>query len=162
MLSFPQKSLFFFLGALTLSGCDQTKEMFGMKREKPDEFTILSRPPLSAPPGIGLTPPLPQGVKAPGQKTEADAKRALLGDHDGGSTQAASDLETSVLEKAKTEDANPKIRAELSHSLDKESSEEAPLQDVFYWQKKEDSGKVIDPHREYEKHHHEAHPTKES
>lgn len=160
MLLSARKSLMILLGALTLSGCDKTKEMFGLKREKPDEFTILSRPPLSAPPGIGLKPPLPQGMKPADQKSEAAAKEALLGTADKEQKENLSSAESSLLDHTNADEANPHIRTELAQSLDKESSDDSLIQDVLYWQKNDNEGKVINAHDEYEKHHGDTHPSK--
>ena len=161
MLLSTRKSLMFLLGALALSGCDKTKEMFGLKREKPDEFTILSRPPLSAPPGIGLKPPLPQGVKPANQKPEAEAKESLLGTQSEEKNENFSAAESSLLEKTNAGEANSNIRTELAQNLDQESSSgDNLIQDVLYWQKEEKGGKVINAHDEYEKHHGDSHPSK--
>lgn len=160
MLLSTRKCLMILLGALALSGCDKTKEMFGLKREKPDEFTILSRPPLSAPPGIGLTPPLSQNEKPADQKPEAEAKESLLGAENKEQKESLSAAESSLLDRTNADEANPHIRTELDQNLDQESSDSSLVQDVLYWQKKDKAGKVIDAHDEYEKHHGDAHPSK--
>lgn len=46
--------------ALLLTACDGgVKDTLGLNREAPDEFTVVSRPPLSLPPDFSLRPPQP-------------------------------------------------------------------------------------------------------
>lgn len=45
---------------LSLTACDNgVKDALGLNREAPDEFTVVSRPPLSLPPDFSLRPPQP-------------------------------------------------------------------------------------------------------
>lgn len=69
------------LGMLcALVACDnnQISETLGMNREAPDEFTVVSRPPLSLPPEFTLRPPQP-GAAPLGATAEDTAHGLLLG-----------------------------------------------------------------------------------
>ncbi|KJS38300.1 MAG: hypothetical protein VR70_10355, partial [Rhodospirillaceae bacterium BRH_c57] len=58
--------------AATLSGCGGgVKETLGLNRQAPDEFQVVSRPPLAIPPEFKLRPPEP-GAPPTGMGTAQD------------------------------------------------------------------------------------------
>ena len=61
-----------------LTGCGEVRSMLGQNKQPPDEFAVLSQPPLSIPPNITLRTPEP-GANRP-QKTpkKNDIKRIVL------------------------------------------------------------------------------------
>ena len=61
-----QKSLIVLIPAilLVLGGCQKTKEILGMNKNPPNEFTVMQRAPLEVPPEYTLRPPQP-GSKRP-------------------------------------------------------------------------------------------------
>ena len=65
---------------VALSGCDSSSvaDTLGMSREAPDEFTVVSRPPLSVPPEFNLRPPRP-GEAPLGATANETAQGLLLG-----------------------------------------------------------------------------------
>lgn len=67
--------------ALLLASCSGTevKESLGLTRESPDEFKVVSRPPLSVPPEFNLRPPMP-GEAAMADQTRTQAKQLVLGE----------------------------------------------------------------------------------
>ena len=71
---------FLLIALLALSACasGEVKETLGLTRDSPDEFVVVSRPPLSVPPEFNLVPPEP-GKQDPRHSTETMAKEALLG-----------------------------------------------------------------------------------
>lgn len=64
--------------SLVLAGCNSggLQETLGLNREAPDEFTVVSRPPLSVPPEFSLRPPAPG--EAPRGMVAEDRARSLL------------------------------------------------------------------------------------
>jgi hypothetical protein len=60
-----------------LAGCDDggLQDTLGLSRQAPDEFTVVSRPPLSVPPEFTLRPPRPG---EPGLGFDADEKARSL------------------------------------------------------------------------------------
>ena len=66
------------LASLTLTGCDSTSmaDSLGMSVAAPDEFTVVTRPPLSLPPEFDLRPPAPG--EAPRGATTTEQARSLL------------------------------------------------------------------------------------
>lgn len=75
------KSRFIFLPVmLLLAACDNASisQTLGLDRTAPDEFTVVSRPPLSVPPEFSLRPPKP-GEPPRGASAEDQAHGILLG-----------------------------------------------------------------------------------
>ena len=47
------------VSVIALTGCEETKRVFGKTKEAPDEFAVYRRAPLSLPPDSDLRPPTP-------------------------------------------------------------------------------------------------------
>lgn len=121
--------IFCALTALTACGEGSVGERLGIERKPPDEFRVLSRPPLNVPPEFNLRPPS-DGSEGYGLETPAAkrAEQAVFGgsgsDENEGlkpgnaptavmsveSSDAASTSDQNFLNKAGTERANPSIR----------------------------------------------------
>jgi hypothetical protein len=65
---------------LLLAACDNNsvQETLGINREAPDEFTVVSRPPLSLPPEFTLRPPR-AGEEPRGTATDEKARALITG-----------------------------------------------------------------------------------
>jgi Protein of unknown function (DUF3035) len=64
---------------LLLSACEGgMREAIGLTREAPDEFAVVSRPPLSVPPEFSLRPPR-EGQAPRGQTADETARNVLIG-----------------------------------------------------------------------------------
>jgi len=66
------------VSVIALTGCEETKRVFGKTKEAPDEFAVYRRAPLSLPPDSDLRPPTP-GVSRPQVVNPRDQARAALG-----------------------------------------------------------------------------------
>ena len=66
--------------ALLLAGCGDGSltRTFGLTRDAPDEFTVLTRAPLSMPPDYTLRPPQPGAPRPQEQSERAGAETALV------------------------------------------------------------------------------------
>jgi hypothetical protein len=62
---------------LALTACEQTRQSLGLDRVPPDEFAVVTRAPLSVPPGIDLQPPRP-GAPRPQEPDTRDTASAVL------------------------------------------------------------------------------------
>lgn len=101
-----------------LAACDGgVQDALGLNREAPDEFTVVSRPPLSVPPEFTLRPPQPG---APALGFEADEKaRSLLTGKDSTSVAPVTSSDTqsggaaSLLKRAGAANADSSIRDKL-------------------------------------------------
>ena len=66
------------IASALLAGCGGgVRETLGLKRSAPDEFRVVSRPPLSVPPEFSLRPPAP-GEEGPAQASTRDQAAALV------------------------------------------------------------------------------------
>ncbi len=65
---------------LLLAACadGSVRDTLGLNRDAPDEFTVVSRPPLSVPPEFNLRPPRP-GAPALGPSANEQARGVILG-----------------------------------------------------------------------------------
>ena len=66
------------VSVIALTGCEETKRVFGKTKEAPDEFAVYRRAPLSLPPESDLRPPTP-GVSRPQVVNPRDQARTALG-----------------------------------------------------------------------------------
>ncbi|MEJ0010899.1 MAG: DUF3035 domain-containing protein [Alphaproteobacteria bacterium] len=64
---------------LLLSACSsgEVKDTLGLDRTAPDEFSVVSRPPLSVPPEFELAPPRP-GAEGPAATQASDTAHQVL------------------------------------------------------------------------------------
>ncbi len=121
---------------LAVSACEtkDVKDTLGLSRTAPDEFRVVSRPPLSVPKEFYLTPPVAGGERGFGQSTETQAKQLVLGEKNGvmelslerreaslaetaapvvSSAPATSTGESQFLQRAGAEKADPQIREKI-------------------------------------------------
>jgi len=71
--------LFLLLPLLAACASGEVRDTLGLSKKAPDEFVVVSRPPLAVPPDFNLVPPEP-GKQGPRHSAEAMAKSALLGE----------------------------------------------------------------------------------
>jgi len=118
--------------ALSLSACSSNtvKDTLGLNRSTPDEFRVVSRPPLSVPPQFALRPPS-TGEESPNQQAAAKQAKSLLTGN-GKANDDSTDADTAVapvvtestgshdkaeaefLKQAGADKANPKVREVLT------------------------------------------------
>lgn len=132
--------LFAVLGLAACSGSDVSNTL-GLNKSAPDEFVVVSRPPLVVPPEFELTPPRPGEESPHAVSPEQQARKLLLGTDgtgDGGtmtyeefmdaapdqpavetavvpvvSYEAPSPASSNFLRRLGADEADPKIRDEL-------------------------------------------------
>lgn len=117
------------LMALILGGCNQTKQVLGLKKDPPNEFQTMEQPPLEVPPDYTLLPPQP-GVRRPQnsalQKPDDHAKEIILESsrgplkdriHGRSGNQKPSLGEKDILKKSRASQAEKGIR----NTVDKEA-----------------------------------------
>ncbi len=113
---------FFLISMMVLTACEGgVRESLGINRNAPDEFVVVSRPPLSVPPEFDLVPPTP-GAISPQESARGRAQSALLGGSETAvesvsAAGTASSAEASFLSKLKVDEADPNIRQVLGKDL---------------------------------------------
>ncbi|NBC34306.1 MAG: DUF3035 domain-containing protein [Alphaproteobacteria bacterium] len=143
-------------GGPVLSGCEDARQAFGLERNVPDEFAVVSRAPLSMPPDFALRPPQPGAPRPQEPTTREQAQRVVLataepGDTVGGEADRGdvSRGEGVLLARAGTEDADPNIR----RTVDEEAAnlmraDESFVDRLMFWQESRPPGTVVDPQAE--------------
>ncbi len=125
------KSLFLLLG-LSVAACSgsDVKQTLGMDNSAPDEFTVVSRPPLSVPKEFYLVPPEPGAGTFSKDHADDQARAALTGQpitsldsSTAGLADTAAPVvetsslptpaESSILQKAGAASADPAIKQKL-------------------------------------------------
>lgn len=139
--------------ALALGACEGVKEQFGLTKQSPDEFRVVSNAPLTLPPDFSLRPPAP-GVPRPQVGTATDqARRAIFRAdtpkvvpaeqtvaQDGRSTG-----ELSLLKAAGAESVEPDIRTVIERETNKLNAESGSfLEALVFWRGEDRPGTVID------------------
>lgn len=135
--------------SLLAGGCSGStvKETLGLTRAAPDEYRVVSRPPLSVPPQFSLQPPSAT-ENAPGQvEASAQAKSLILGNKQSAAVTpvASSDLSNAkakpgarkataadsvFLERAGAQNANPHVREEM---VEERYSKQQVQDDLPWW-----------------------------
>ena len=145
------------VSVIALTGCEETKRVFGKTKEAPDEFAVYRRAPLSLPPDSDLRPPTP-GVSRPQVVNPRDQARAALG---------LSAKKTDKVDLSKSEDitrlsngerallaltgankANPQIRKLVEEkTADLYETNETFIDKMVFWRSK-NKGVAPDPQKE--------------
>ena len=88
---------------LLLTACESggVRESLGLTRDAPDEFSVVSRPPLSLPPDFSLRPPRP-GEAPRGTPTDETARSLLTGKAPSTAVKDVKQLEQPTVETAVT------------------------------------------------------------
>lgn len=144
------------VAAALLTGCDDAKGSLGLTRDAPDEFRVVSRPPLSVPPDFSLRPPLEAGSREATSATQNQAQSLVLGTkqpESGTGPTAVTPVEASMpvsraesvlLQKAGKGD--PNVRSSLRA--------ETPAEDPSLLQRLRDDNpntRIVDPEKEKER-----------
>lgn len=125
--------------AFSLSGCAGAKRAFGMQKVAPDEFTVVTKPPLVLPPDYSLRPPQP-GAPSPAYiEPSGRAQYALFGREGMSDTaQGYTTGEIGLLDTTGGSAADPAIRqtinAETASLIEKDST---IADEILFWQKAE-------------------------
>jgi hypothetical protein len=140
--------------ALAVSGCDQARETFGLNKQSPDEFRVVSRAPLSVPPDFTLRVPAP-GAPRPQSGTTTDQARNLLTGEDPNAAKqqlddgSRSKGEVAILAKSGAAKADPNIRTEVDRETSALVQENQSVMDrLLFWRAPEPVGTEVDPAKE--------------
>jgi hypothetical protein len=139
---------------LALGGCDDTRKILGIDKTAPDEFRIVSRPPLTLPPDYALRPPQP-GAARPVADNPTDTARSALVQVGGGqpgqfAPGEATPGESVMLQRVA---GGGRVDPAIRQTLDRETSQLADadtylLERLMFWRKPEEPGTVVDAQRE--------------
>ena len=145
------------VSVIALTGCEETKRVFGKTKEAPDEFAVYRRAPLSLPPDSDLRPPTP-GVSRPQVVNPRDQARAALGLSakitDKVDLSKSEDItrlsngERALLALTGANKANPQIRKLVEQkTADLYETNETFTDKMVFWRSK-NKGVTLDPQKE--------------
>lgn len=139
--------------AIALVGCGGVRDQLGLTKKPPDEFTVISKPPLVIPPNFNLRPPL-AGTRADDGSQAGDiALSVLLADHNDGAQldDAAVDRgdrssgELAILRMAGAASADPAIRdIVLRETTLLEVKDKSFTDKLIFWQEQQAPHQIVD------------------
>ena len=150
---------------LGLSGCSATMNALGMGKHPPDEFVVVTHPPLQVPANFDLVPPQP-GAPRPQEESAAQLAEAAVvgtgaqaeGTDTASSTQIlpagpASAGEEAFLQNAGVAKADPKIRQLVDSEAQAETDEikDNLYNKILFWQTQPPPGVVVDAKAEQQR-----------
>lgn len=131
---------------ICLSGCNKVREVFGLNRHQPDEFTTPPRSALQAPKSLDLPPPQPG---APNRGTvAADIKARELLNAQTTEDETFSPIEEALLDAASAKNASRDIRQTVNREAEAARPQKTIINKALFWQKPKAAGDVIDPYQE--------------
>ncbi len=142
-----------FVVAAALVGCGGVRDQLGLTKKPPDEFTVVSKPPLVIPPNFNLRPPL-TGTTATGEPQPTDiAQAALLANQQVNNTAInhadRSSGELAILRMAGASNADSSIREiVLRETTLLEEKDKSFTNRLIFWQKTQPPGQVVDAEAE--------------
>jgi Protein of unknown function (DUF3035) len=141
---------------LGLSGCESAKQALGLGKFPPNEFEVVTHPPLAMPPNDDLVPPEP-GAPRPQEETATQLAEAAvvgsIGVDPASGAGSATPGEQAFLQTAGASNADPKIRQIVNKEAEAESQaiKDSLYNKLIFWQTPEPPGIVIDPKAEQQR-----------
>lgn len=144
------------LVALALAGCSDVRRTVGLDRQSPDEFTVISRAPLTLPPSLANLPKPRPGAARPQDATPTQvAAGAVFG---GSSRGTAKPVGNSAGESALVAQAGSKggIDPNVRAKVDQETTQliiadKSWVDSILFWQTQEAPFSVVDPAKEQQR-----------
>jgi hypothetical protein len=136
--------------AVLLTGCGNSSltRTFGLTRDAPDEFTVVTRAPLSMPPDFTLRPPQPGAVRPQDQSDRSLAESALVPEAALGGTPAGMSPGQSALVRDAGGGAPADIRQRIDQEARLDTGDDSFIDRLLYWRKPDTQKAVVDPEQE--------------
>lgn len=136
-----------FVAALvtSLAACENMKKQLGLTKQSPDEFSVVTRAPLTLPPNFSLRPPAP-GERRPQEATAQErAKSAIYGGGAEAPAGGGSAGEQALLSHAGAGQSTPDIRRIINeeNSIYAEGNETF-VDRLIFWREPAPLGTVVD------------------
>jgi hypothetical protein len=132
------------------SGCGDSSlvRTFGLTRDAPDEFTVVTRAPLSMPPDFALRPPQPGAPRPQDQSERSMAESALVPE----AALGGAPVGVSAGQAALVRDVGGRAPADTRQRVDQEaklnSSDDGFIDRLLYWRKSDSQRAVVDSEKE--------------
>jgi hypothetical protein len=134
-----------------LSGCGGDSSLsrtFGLVRDAPDEFTVVTRAPLSMPPDFTLRPPQPGAARPQEQSDRARAESNLVPEAILGGSRAAMTPGQAALLRDAGGTAPADIRQRVDQEAQLGTDNDSFVDKVLYWRKSDSQQAVVDANAE--------------
>ncbi|WP_348771385.1 DUF3035 domain-containing protein [Azospirillum sp. SYSU D00513] len=139
------------LAALAVTGCSDIRQSIGLDRNTPDEFTVVSRAPLSMPPSMSLPAPRPGAARPQDAHTAQMAAASVFGGASRGTVTGTAG-ESALVAQAATKGIDPDIRAKVDQETTALISADKRWVDrLLFWQTQEPPHSIVDPAKERER-----------
>lgn len=136
--------------AVLLSGCGDTSltRTFGLVRDAPDEFTVVTRAPLSMPPDFSLRPPQPGALRPQDQSERSLAEAALVPEAALGGTRTGVSPGQAALVRDAGGGGAADIRQRVDEEAKKAANDDGFIDRLLYWRKGDPSRQIVDAQKE--------------
>jgi len=133
-----------------LSGCGDTSltRTFGLVRDTPDEFTVVTRAPLSMPPDYTLRPPQPGAARPQEQSARSQGESALVPEAALGGAPVGITPGQAALVRDAGGGSPPDIRQRVDQEARLDTGDDGFIDKVLYWRKATSDKAVVDPVQE--------------
>lgn len=144
------------LVALALGGCSDVRRSIGLDRQSPDEFSVVSRAPLSIPPDLINAPALPAprpGAPRPQAPNEtAAAASAVFGKPAAAKAGESTGERQLIAEATARGGVDPNIRNKVDQeTTDLAIADRGWVDSLLFWRKPEDNASLVDPKKEQQR-----------
>ncbi|WP_286192337.1 DUF3035 domain-containing protein [Roseomonas genomospecies 6] len=144
------------LVALALTGCTDVRRSIGLDRTSPDEFTVVSRAPLTMPPSLARLPEPRPGAARPQDSTSAAvAAASVFGGSSRATAAAGRTAGGTAGESALIAQAGAKggIEPGIRNKVDQETTQlvvadKGWIDSLLFWQTQEQPYEIVDPKKE--------------
>jgi hypothetical protein len=131
---------------LSLTACSGNLERtFGLTRDAPDEFTVVTRAPLSMPPDYTLTPPQPGAARPQELTPQQQAEAALVPDAVLSNTPGPESPGQQALVNQAGPPAPPDIREKIAAEQGLDSPSRGLTSRLLFWRSAPPPGQAVDP-----------------
>lgn len=138
--------------ALLLGACENVKNQLGLNKNSPDEFSVLTRAPLTIPPEFNLRPPEP-GAERPQEISVQDQVKAALfnasPDKAAASGEPTTTGESAILARAGSSEQQSNIRSVINqdNAIFAEDSGNF-VNKLIFWRDPQAPGTIVDAAKE--------------
>ncbi|RJF84443.1 DUF3035 domain-containing protein [Azospirillum cavernae] len=146
------------LAALALGGCSEVRQTIGLDRRSPDEFTVVSRAPLTLPPSLqpaNLPKPRPGVARPQDASPTQTAASAVLGGKAAAARAAATGKsagESALVGQVAAKGLDPDIRTKVDQETTQLIvADKSWIDGLLFWQKQEQPFSVVDPAKEQQR-----------
>jgi hypothetical protein len=142
---------------VSLAACDTIRQVAGIDKTPPDEFTVVARAPLDLPPEYTLRPPKAGALRPQETTPTQQARQTVFRAGDKGDAGAVAALSTgnrslgevALLKQAGVASADPNIRQIVNQENSKLLESDRGFVDrLVFWKAAEEPGVVVDPTKE--------------